>query len=101
MAFGRAAGPDMQIQTSVRIHEVKSGHRGGQCRICLDHRGGAAAEIRSALKPVAGRYCGTSAGVAIWPVNPGAFRASTQTEEQTRWRNSRAIPCCNRCSSST
>jgi hypothetical protein len=28
MAFGRAAGPDMQIQTSVRIHEVKCGHRG-------------------------------------------------------------------------
>ncbi|MGD2173474.1 MAG: tautomerase family protein [Gammaproteobacteria bacterium] len=29
MAFGRVAGPEMQANTSVRIHEVKSGNWGG------------------------------------------------------------------------
>jgi len=28
-AFGSVAGPAMQANTSVRIHEVKSGHWGG------------------------------------------------------------------------
>jgi len=28
-AFGRVAGKQMQDMTSVRVHEVKSGHRGG------------------------------------------------------------------------
>ena len=29
MAFGRVAGEEMQNLTTVRIHEVKSGHWGG------------------------------------------------------------------------
>ena len=28
-AFGRVAGAEMQRQTSVRIHEIQSGHWGG------------------------------------------------------------------------